>query len=83
MSFLKGKRVLVTRPYHQAEFFVEQLTKFGALPIIAPAIKVSSNMEDFESQAVLDNLSDFDWIVFTSANGVNFFIEALESRGEI
>jgi uroporphyrinogen-III synthase len=83
MSFLKGKRILVTRPYHQADSFVEQLTRLGAMPIIAPAIKVSSNMEDFEAQTVLDQLSSFDWVVFTSANGANFFIEALENRGEL
>ncbi len=83
MNVLKGKRVLVTRPNHQSDSFVKELSAVGALPVIAPAIKVYSRMDELSAQASLDRLDTFDWIVFTSANGVDFFIAALEARGEL
>ena len=74
---LFGKRVLVTRPREQATELVEQLEAMGADAIEAPMIRILPP-EDF---APLDEacagVSQFDWIVFASANAVDAFFDRL------
>ena len=76
---LFGKRIVVTRPREQAAELVEALEQLGATVIEAPTVKIVPP-EDF---APLDeacaNLSQYDWIVFTSANGVDHFFERLHA----
>jgi len=74
---LFGKRILVTRPEAQATEFVDLLWSLGAEPIEAPMIRVEPP-EDYEP---LDEacalVGTFDWIVFTSVNGVDAFLKRL------
>jgi uroporphyrinogen III methyltransferase / synthase len=74
---LFGKRIVVTRPREQAGDFVEQLEALGATVIEAPMIRIGPP-EDF---APLDEAcaaaGSFDWIVFTSVNGVDYFMRRL------
>jgi uroporphyrinogen III methyltransferase/synthase len=74
---LFGKRIVVTRSREQASELVERLEDLGANPILAPSIRLVPP-ESFE---VLDraaaDVGRFDWIVFTSANGVDQFMARL------
>jgi len=75
---LEGLRVAVTRPSGQAEALIEGLRRMGADPIACPTIRI----EDAEDPAALitavEELESYDWIVFTSANGVRRFWAALD-----
>ena len=74
---LFGKRILVTRPEAQATELVDLLWSLGAEPIEAPMIRV----EPAEDYAPLDEACElagtFDWIIFTSTNGVDAFLQRL------
>ena len=74
---LFGKRILVTRPEAQATELVDLLWSLGAEPIEAPMIRV----EPPEDYAPLDEACElagtFDWIIFTSTNGVDAFLQRL------
>lgn len=78
---LFGKRVLVTRPRHQAGELVERLLDWGAVPLVLPAVEVRPPDDWAPVDAVLDRLADFRWLVFTSANGVRFFLDRLLHSG--
>ena len=78
-KILFGKKILVTRTRQQASKLTKQLEKLGAEVIEFPTIKISPPSDNFESlDAEIKNLSNFDWIIFTSANGVEKFFERLK-----
>lgn len=76
---LFGKKILVTRTRQQASKLTERLESFGAEVLEFPTIKISPPTDNFQSlDAAIKNLSNFDWIIFTSANGVEKFFERLK-----
>ncbi len=74
---LFGQTVLVTRPAHQAESLVAPFTELGAEVLVQPAIEISPPRDLTVVDDVLDRLSEFHWLVFSSANGVHFFLKRL------
>jgi uroporphyrinogen III methyltransferase/synthase len=76
---LFGKRIVVTRPREQAADLVEALEQLGATVIEAPTVRIVPP-EDF---APLDDacakVGQYDWIVFTSANGVDYFFDRMHA----
>jgi len=79
---LFGKRVLVTRPQEQASHLSHLLAEAGAQPIELPAIRTEPP-ETWEAlDAALRRLPDYDWVVFTSANGVRYLFARLEVLGK-
>jgi len=79
---LLGQRVLVTRPKRQAAEFVGQLTALGAAPLLLPAVDVGPPEDWAPVDAAIDRLGTFDWLVFTSVNGVSSFLDRLEALGK-
>jgi uroporphyrinogen III methyltransferase/synthase len=78
---LFGRRVLVTRSRHQSAELVELLEAAGAEAIEAPVLRVAG-LDDFEGlDLALDTASQCDWIVFTTVNGVDGFMNRLVDRG--
>lgn len=75
MSALVGKRVLVTRPRAQAEALCQRLEAKGAVPILFPTIEIAPLLDYAELDAAIRNLARYDWVVFTSVNGVEAFWE--------
>jgi len=75
---LFGKRIVVTRPREQAADLVEALDQLGATVIEAPTMRIVP-LEDF---APLDEacagVGQYDWVVFTSPNGVDYFFQRLQ-----
>ena len=72
---LSGRRVAVTRASDQASELGAMLSVLGAEVIELPLIKVSKDIElDLLADVMLE-LGSYDWIVFTSANGVRYFFE--------
>lgn len=79
---LFGRRILVTRARAQASKLSNALTSLGAEVIECPTIKIIAPSDNFKQlDTAIDNLRGFDWIVFTSANGVDKFFERLRLHG--
>jgi uroporphyrinogen III methyltransferase/synthase len=78
---LFGQTVLVTRPAHQAESMRSQLRSLGADVLYQPAIEISAPTDWAPVDAVIHSLVDFDWLVFSSSNGVEYFFQRLLELG--
>ncbi len=79
---LFGKKILVTRARNQASKLSSALKNLGAEIIEAPTIKIAAPSDNFSQlDAAIKILRDFDWTIFTSANGVEKFFERLKIHG--
>ena len=80
---LFGRRVLVTRPRHQAEEMIRKLELLGAVPHVLPTMTITEPDDFGPLDDALNQLPNgWQWIVFTSANGVQGFFKRLLSRGQ-
>ncbi|GAC1318165.1 MAG: hypothetical protein NVSMB14_16140 [Isosphaeraceae bacterium] len=78
---LFGRRILVTRPREDSERAAEDLEHLGAEALLAPMVEIKP-LEDFEAlDQRIARLGDFDWLVFTSSNGVRHFMERIFALG--
>jgi uroporphyrinogen III methyltransferase/synthase len=75
---LFGKRVLVTRPRRQAGALVERLIDLGAVPFVLPTVEIREPADWTPVDAAIRNLRQYDWLVFTSANGVHAFLKRID-----
>jgi len=73
-------KVLVTRPRNQADAFAKTLTKGGFEPVFFPVIEIRPFEENVALDRAIEKLSCYDWIVFTSVNGVEAFFKRLPSH---
>lgn len=78
---LAGARVMVTRPARQAGGLARLLASRGAEPAVLPLVEIRPPRSVAPLDAAIDGLDRFDWIVFTSANGVRSFMGRLWARG--
>ncbi|MFB3777471.1 MAG: uroporphyrinogen-III synthase [Bryobacteraceae bacterium] len=78
---LAGVRVVITRARDQAGELAARLEALGAEVIEFPTIEIRPAEDYRPLDAALANLASYDWLIFTSANGVKFFMERLELRG--
>lgn len=72
---LSGRRVAVTRAREQAPELSGKLVALGAEVVELPLITVTKHIDKDPLSDVMLELGGYDWIVFTSANGVRFFME--------
>lgn len=78
---LFGRRILVTRPEEQSAALVEPLRELGANVLVQPAIRIAEPADWSPVDCAIDALPRFDWLVFSSANGVRFFLNRLLASG--
>lgn len=78
---LAGKRVLVTRAKSQARDLSERLEALGAQVLELTAIEISPAPLGPVDDA-LQRLDAYDWVVFTSVNGVAAVVDRMKARGE-
>ncbi len=78
---LLGKRILVTRAKSQADSLVYSLEKNGAKIVLCPTIEIRppDNWKALDHK--IENLRNYDWLVFTSANGVFYFLHRFDTLG--
>jgi uroporphyrinogen III methyltransferase/synthase len=76
---LFGKKVLVTRAKNQSGVFAKLLNEQGAEVIEFPTIEIVPPQSWDEMDRAIEDLSSYDWIIFTSVNGVLFFFERLKT----
>ncbi len=81
---LAGKRVLITRTRAQASMLAEALRLEGAHPLLLPALELERRVDaSAAARAVADlRTGSYGWVVFTSANAVEAFVDALFESGE-
>lgn len=77
---LFGKRILVTRARHQASALSRLLSERGAQPVELPVIDIKSVPDTGELNRAISNLENYQWLVFTSVNGVEAFFQLLYNR---
>ena len=79
---LFGKTVVVTRARAQASVLTQKLEAFGAKVVDVPAIKIVPAADYAPLDSAIAHLADYRWLVFTSANGVEFFFQRLAKEGK-
>jgi uroporphyrinogen III methyltransferase/synthase len=79
---LEGRTVIVTRAASQAADLTTMLEGFGANVIICPTIEIREPDNYDRLDEALDHLYGYDWIIFTSTNGVDYFLRRLTDRGQ-
>jgi uroporphyrinogen III methyltransferase / synthase len=78
---LFGRRVLVTRPKEDASDLSDRLAALGADPIEAPTIRITPPEDWGPLDRAVEQLDSFAWIVFTSVNAVDHFMQRLYRTG--
>jgi len=76
---LFGRRIVVTRARGQASTFARELRALGAEVIEFPTIEPVAPDSYATLDAAIARLGNFDWLIFTSATGVNAFIERMKT----
>ena len=79
---LFGKRIVITRARAQASGLVSKLARLGAQCIEIPAIKIAPPADITPLKKSIINIDNYDWLVFTSVNGVKFFFDTLFDMGK-
>ncbi len=82
-KLLFGRRIVITRAVGQSQELTADLRELGAEVILFPTI-ATEYYADEKLQSVIDSGAKYDWIIFTSANGVRYFFDALaECKSDI
>src|SRR5450432_785354 len=78
---LFGKSLLVPRPAEQGRATAAAIRARGANPVLLPAIEIREPVDPAPLARAIAGLREFDWVLFTSANGVEHFMRALIRSG--
>lgn len=77
---LRGRTIVVTRAASQATELSRLLENFGAKVLVCPTIEIREPDNYERLDEALEHLYGYDWLIFTSANGVEYFLRRLTSR---
>jgi len=78
---LFGKNIVITRDAAGNADFAAKIIRRGGNPIEFATIKIKSLTQTNEFLRALSQIAEYDWIIFTSGNGVALFFETLQSLG--
>jgi uroporphyrinogen III methyltransferase/synthase len=78
---LEGRTIIVTRAASQAAELTTMLEGYGATVIVCPTIEIREPDNYERLDEALDHLYGYDWLIFTSTNGVEYFLKRLIDRG--
>lgn len=78
---LSGRRIVVTRARAQASDFAAALEALGAEVVQFPTIRIVPPADEAPLLRAAAECGSYDWIVFTSVNGVERFWHALSGQG--
>ena len=73
---LFGQTILITRPAHQANELIQSLAQLGVATFVQPAIEITPPSDWSPVDQAIENLDQYDWLVFSSANGVEYFLNS-------
>lgn len=77
---LFGKRVLVTRSREQASALSEAIEALGGEPLEFPTIGVADPEDYTPLDQAIREIASFNWVIFTSVNGVEYFFKRLRTH---
>jgi len=77
----KQKYIVLTRSKEENEILAAKLGELGLKTLNSPSISISQNLSPQKFKKYLSNITDYDWIIFTSQNGVKFFMSELKTVG--
>ena len=80
---LFGRRIVVTRSREQADELIDMLEERGAEAIPAPTIRIAPPDDMAPLDRACAEAGTFDWLVFSSANAVDSFMERLLATGDV
>ena len=75
---LFGRRIVITRAAEQASDVAETFRRLGADPIVLPTIEIRPPADYGPLDDAIERLEQYDWLIFTSRNGVARFVERLD-----
>jgi len=76
---LAGRTVVITRAQDQANEFASELERYGASVVLCPTIEIRE-LESYERlDEAIEHLYGYDWLIFTSMNGVEYFFQRLKT----
>jgi uroporphyrinogen III methyltransferase / synthase len=75
---LFGARIVITRAQEQAGGLASRLRELGADVVELPSIEIRPAADYAPLDTAIANLGVYDWLIFTSANGVRFFLDRLD-----
>lgn len=78
---LEGRTIVITRAASQAGELSALLENYGARVFACPTIEIREPDSYERLDEALDHLYGYDWLIFTSANAVRFFLQRLQNRG--
>ncbi|TAE55377.1 MAG: uroporphyrinogen-III synthase [Nostocales cyanobacterium] len=76
---LYGKRILVTSPRSYALRLSEEIIKMGGIPVFMPTIETCCLSNDANLANIFNHLDKYNWITFTSRNGIMAFFQRLKT----
>ncbi len=76
---LFGRRIVITRAREQASALGDLLHGLGAEVIELPTIRIEPAADYAPLDEAIAKLRTYDWLIFTSANGVRYFLERLDA----
>ncbi|MDR4982889.1 uroporphyrinogen-III synthase [Bacillus cereus] len=79
MNALAGKTVLITRAQHQAKQMSVAVQEQSGIPLEIPLLRMEG-MSSRQIQHIAEQLHSYDWVIFTSKNGVAFFLDNLRTK---
>jgi uroporphyrinogen III methyltransferase / synthase len=79
---LMGRSIVITRSGEQAGELIKRLSDLGAECLECPTIKVLPTDDMKPLDKAIDNLDSYDWLIFTSVNGVDFFFNRLFEKSK-
>lgn len=78
---LAGRQIVVTRASEQSDDLIARLRDLGATPIECPAISIAPLPDFTELDAAISRLETYDWVIFTSVNGVTAVASRMSALG--
>ena len=80
---LFGRRIVVTRSREQADELIDMLEERGAEAILSPTIRIAPPEDPSALERACAEIGGFDWLVFSSANAVDAFMERLLAVADV
>jgi uroporphyrinogen III methyltransferase/synthase len=78
---LAGRTIVITRALAQSADFAAELERYGARVVACPTIEITAPESYAPLDEAIENLYGYDWIIFTSVNGVDYFLKRLLELG--
>ncbi|HAP32197.1 MAG TPA: uroporphyrinogen-III C-methyltransferase [Firmicutes bacterium] len=77
-----GKRIVVTRTRQQAGVLAEKIEELGGEPFELPVIEIAEPLDYGPMDKAISAIHTYDWVIFTSVNGVEYFFRRLRFLGK-